>query len=642
MAGTLALVVGFLVLLAWDLLGIKRDLEAGRASLDTLTLDAAASTGLTKLADDAARHMSSASSRAHGSLPLRALSVMPFFGDQVDGIRKMADVTASVGRAGASAAQKLDAQLDKAGEPAGRLALLDLAMDEIDTIEGIVDRSDLGPSEQLASPLRDAHADLERTLRRARRKLDEGRALIAPVRQMLAGPTSLLLLAANNSEMAGGAGLTLSAGVLTFDHGDFELGDVVDAGSLRLPASVPIPESIRSIYSPTGVGIDLRSTSRSPDLSTMGPIALQIMAEHGVDHLDGVLVVDAVALADLMKLIPKVEVAGKTITEENVLATVLHDNYVEFDSSGDRAQRVDYQGEIAKAIFQALTSGDASGIDLAEVLLEASEGRHLLLWSPDPDLQAVWQELAVDGALDPTGLMVSFQNYGADKMDWYLRPSAAMDVRLLPSGDYRASLKMTLPMPARSELKDVSAYILGPGPDRHAVFLTVHLPQAAYDITTPDARGFRTQGTEGPMQVRTFLADVPLGTTFERTVEFSLPRKVPALTLLPSARMVPMPLEVDGVATVDDAVPTPMTWLAAIGPAGPDHSAPWPLRWAALLAVAATLAAASLVALGAWQRSRGVEPALVPFAVLSAVAGLALFAVAAAVALVLVWTGTRV
>jgi hypothetical protein len=627
-------VVGFVALLVWDLLVIKRELEAGKEHLDGLTFEAAATTGIADLADVAAGDLERAADRSHRSLPLRVLGLLPGVDDQVASLRLMADAAARLGSVAASAATRIDEDLQRAGEPAGRIALLDTALDELDRIEATLDGVDLGSPDGLLPPLRDAHEDLVDAITSAREKLTDGRALITPVREMLAGPSTFVLLAANNAEMAGGAGLALSTGILTFNGGDFDLSDVVNAGDLRLPASVPIPDRVRDIYYPTGVGIDLRSTTRSPDLSVMGPIVARIMAQYGLTDIDGVVVVDALALRDLMVVTGGVRVAGKDIDAENVLEEVLHANYLEFDTLEERDDRVSYQGDIAKAVFDTLTTRDVSSIELADALLTSSEGRHLMLWAADPDLQRVWEDLGVAGELDKYGLMISFQNYAASKMDWYLRPRASLDVDLLPSGGYRAHLTMTLDMPAREDIPDASAYVLGPTPEAQGVFLTVHLPEAAYDITTTDPHGFRTQGVEPPMQVRTFLVDVPLGTTFERLVEFSLPREVGALWLLPSARLEPMPLTIDDVATIDDASQTAILWLAGLPPPGVSTSTPIWVRVPALIGLAATVMATGLTAAGLLRRRRLVGTTTWPLGA-SYAAGLALvcFALAGAIAL---------
>ena len=108
---------------------------------------------------------------------------------------------------GAQAAVRLDERLENADEPAGRVALLDAAIDELDRIDEALDTVDLGPDQGLVGPLAAAHDDLEDTITKAQGKVDDGRELLRPVREMLQGPSSFLLLATNNAEMAGGSGL---------------------------------------------------------------------------------------------------------------------------------------------------------------------------------------------------------------------------------------------------------------------------------------------------------------------------------------------------------------------------------------------------------------------------------------------------
>jgi hypothetical protein len=326
--------------------------------------------------------------------------------------------------------------------------------------------------------------------------------------------------------------------------------------------------------------MDLRSTTRSPNLPAMGQVVADILAAQGLPGLDGVIVVDAVALQRLMEVTGPVSAGGRRIDADSVLEVVLHDAYRHFDRTGDQAGRVDFQAEVASAVVESLTAGGGPAPELAEALVDAARGRHLMLWSGDLALQQAWQRLGVAGELPDDGLLVSFQNYGADKLDWYLRPTVALDVRRLASGEQRARLTMTMELPPVGELTDASPYILGPDPDVHGIFLTVHLPAAATDISTTEPTGYTTGGTDGPLVVRTFVADAPLGSTFERVVEFTLPEDMTSMTLLPSARLEPMPLTVDGVATVDDAARRPITWLEAL----PAPAAGQPWRGAAIAA----------------------------------------------------------
>jgi hypothetical protein len=194
---------------------------------------------------------------------------------------------------------------------------------------------------------------------------------------------------------------------------------------------------------------------------------------------------------------------------------------------------------------------------------------------------------------------------------------------------------MRMPVPALEELDDASPYILGPGPSTQGTFLTVHLPEAAYDIRTPDPPGFRTKGEDGPMQVRTFLVDVPAGEILERTVEFSLPRSVGALVLLPSARVEPVPLTVDGVATITDAEPTVFSWLAAIGGAAPsDDGVPTAVHWLVVVGLLCTVGAAGALATSV-VRSSSAPAQLALVAQSTAVLALLVFAAAGITALLM-------
>lgn len=581
---------GLVLVTAWDLHQIRSDLRAGRQSLDEISLAAATEPGLSIVAQDARAHLDAAAQRASSSLALRALGQVPGIDRQVEALQHLTAVTAELGDDAVAAADEVDRALAGAGSPHGRLRALDVVDDELARLATRVASADVGGRAGLVAPLRDAATELETDLATAARSLRDGRRRLAPIRELLEGPSTLLLLAANNAEMAGGSGLALSGSVLTIEEGELTLGEVVPAAQLLAPDGVHLPPEIGRLYSPTGVGVDLRSTTRSPDLEAMGPVAAEIMATHGVPHLDGIVVVDAVALEHVTRVTGPVQVGALEVRPDDVLRTVLHDTYRYFDTVGDHAARKELQGEIAAAVVDAITTRAVSTPALLDAVSEAAQGRHLLLWSADRALQRTWEELDLAGSLQPDGLLVSFQNYGADKLDWYLRPEAALDVSRLPSGEFRARLRLSLAMPTSEELRDASPYILGPGSGRHGLFVTVHLPGRATRITTTDPRGFRTKGPEGPMQVRTFLAEVRAGETFERTIEFTLPGSMTTMTLLPSARVTPMPLTVDGLATIDDAERLTFSWQAAGTPA----ASTWPL-WAKALVVAAVALLMTLV-----------------------------------------------
>lgn len=115
------------------------------------------------------------------------------------------------------------------------------------------------------------------------------------------------------------------------------------------------------------------------------------------------------------------------------------------------------------------------------------------------------------------------------------------------------------------------------------------------------------------------------------------------MVLLPSARLEPMPLTVDGAITVDDDVPQVISWLAVPPTEADGTGASGWVRVPVVVGTAATLVAsaamASAVALARWRRTAPRVPALASW---SAVVALGCFALAAALAIVIVSTGPRV
>ncbi|HEX4867993.1 MAG TPA: DUF4012 domain-containing protein [Acidimicrobiales bacterium] len=607
-----AVVAGALVLAwaAWDLHQIRRDLAVGGGRLSSLSLEGE---GIGASAASAAVRLDRADRRARTSVALGLLGHLPGADHQVAEVRALTAATARLGEAAHRASARVDAALAEAGRPGGRVRLVDVVEQEAATLQAAVARTDLGPGGGLVGPLGDARRNLDRALDAGADHLAAARRVLDPLRQLLAGPHTYLLLAANNAEMAGGAGLALSAGRLTFEDGQLHLGAMVPAGDLRSGQRVDAPLALRQVYESTGVGLDLRSTTRSPDLTATGPVAVELAEANGWGPIDGVIVVDAVALRDLLEVTGPVTVDGFRVDARNVLDEVLHQAYRRADVTGDQDLRTDHQSEIARAVVEALEQRAPSPSALLAALVDSRRARHLLAWSADPDLQAAWDALGVSGRLPEDGLLISFQNHGADKLDWYLRPTARLDVTPTDDGAFRARLTMTMDVPSRQEIPDASPYILGPTPDDHGVLLTVHLPAAAHDIATTDPEGFHRAGIDGGLPVRTFLAEVPAGARFERTIEFTLPASTTSLALVPSARVAPLPITIDGVVTVDDGMPRRITWLAALRALHPADPGPLARAGVAagLVAVGASLpllGRAGLAAVCPRRRRAGVRP----------------------------------
>ncbi len=367
----------------------------------------------------------------------------------------------------------------------------------------------------------------------------------------------------------------------SLEDGEVSLGTFTPSSELLLGTNrVEPPGDLPALYGLMGMGGDFRGTTASPNFPVVAEVAREMAARTRLGPVDGVLLVDAIALEDLIAATGPVTVDGIRFTADNVVEELLHQNYIRFGERTDeeREDRTDLQARVASEVFDALTTRDVELTDLLVSLRETAGGRHLLAWSADDDVQDLWQQVGATGALHPQGLLVSVQNYDGNKLDWYIT-RVSVDMGTTETGDWLATVTVSVTNPALDP-EEVGEVIIGPDPRYHHVLLDLHLPALAYDITTTSSEGFTTRGDDPPMRARTMLYPIARGETEVRTINFKLPREVSSLILLPSARVAPPHVEVAGVR-VSDAHATPFGWP---DPGQRPERIRWPVDLAAVLA----------------------------------------------------------
>jgi hypothetical protein len=274
-------------------------------------------------------------------------------------------------------------------------------------------------------------------------------------------------------------------------------------------------------------------------------------------QVDGVIELDVIALQSILGVTGPVEVDGQTVEQAQVRTLVMFQNYLQFKTDDERNDRLALQSKLGVAAFEAVTSRHVPLPDLANALLDAAKGRHVLAWSADERAQSLWRLARVDGALDPVGLMVNVRNSSANKLDFFIRPKAEAKVRALKDGAHRISLSITVTNPTRevtSPAVEGEAYArdnnLPAG--SHRVLVNAYLPLAAYDVSAKDEK-LDVQGKDGAMRVAGLRHLLALGETKVFTLEFTVPKEVYDMHLLPSARAFPVPFTWKGKVR-DDAV----------------------------------------------------------------------------------------
>ncbi|MFY9587400.1 MAG: hypothetical protein WAT66_08100, partial [Actinomycetota bacterium] len=167
-------------------------------------------------------------------------------------------------------------------------------------------------------------------------------------------------------------------------------------------------------------------------------------------------------------------------------------------------------------------------------------GRHLLAWSRRPAQQAAWRAAGIDGHLDPNGLMITVQNHGANKLDWYLGIRAGLTTSTAPGGWRHAILRVDM---ANRFPAGEPPYIAGDGSavpaGSYRAFVAVYLPNWAINVE-PSGGQILAVGTDGPMRVVGVRLTIPRGETGSVIVRFSIPPREREIVLLPAARARPI------------------------------------------------------------------------------------------------------
>ena len=581
-----------------DLLRLRADLDAGREAISDLQLDDL-DAGLVPTIDEAAGRLRSAERIAHRSPFLRVLGAVPGVSTQVDAIRDMTDVAGELGRQAVRTSLRIDEVVERAGGDASqRVTLLDTVLEELDRVEQIVREVDVGAEGALVGPLAEARRELVRELDAAPGRLGEARFYVEGLRRLLVGPSRYLLLASNNAEMRGGAGMPLSAGVATIADGDIDFGAFTQLAYLRFGAPpVEYPEAWRSTYYRWGIGRSFPESSVSPSFAVTGPMYQEMAKAVGFGELDGVLEVDAVALRHLLRVVGPVELDGVRYDETNIEQQILNTNYLRFDELDERGERVEVQAALAQRIFEAFKERNIPVVDLAIALREAAQGRHLLAQSDDPAVQELWEAVGADGRLEVVDLMVTVQNIAANKMDWFIEPRVVLNV--LPALDRTWKARLTVevrnPVPPPDQLSPyVDGSYDGDNGGRHRAMVAVYLPKGAYGVRSLD-QPFSEEGWDPPLYMAAKRIDIPRGESVRVALEFSLPGEYVGAQILPSARVRPVPYLVNGIP-LTDAVATPVIWIQ---PPGQDDT-----PGAAAVAGALALAGAVAVLVGVRTRLR--------------------------------------
>ena len=296
--------------------------------------------------------------------------------------------------------------------------------------------------------------------------LERGRELLTALPGFLGaeGPRDYFLGVQTPAELRGTGGLIGYFAVLTVDDGRFELGvseayegleDEADAtdddavtqriGTLGgdVADGATVDEAFAAQYGHVAAAGNFSNINVDPDLTVTAPVALELFEIRTGRALDGMVLLDQVALGDILAAAGvELEIPDEyrvdtqlppTVPGEDLTRLLTIDLYEEL---GDRrsAERKALLEHLGDAAFEAVFAGGWDSVRVARSLVDTSRGRHLQLFSRVGEEQDSFVAIDVAGALQERGpadlFAVTANNAVGGKQDVHVGHHVRLDLAL--------------------------------------------------------------------------------------------------------------------------------------------------------------------------------------------------------------------
>ncbi|MBF0816839.1 DUF4012 domain-containing protein, partial [Microbacterium paludicola] len=409
--------------LAFRALTVKSELEQSRAIIGQVQHD---ERDLRDALGDLGDHAAAAASAA-GDPVWRVAEIVPVAGDNLRGARLAAEsLDVAVNDLGVPALGAFGG--DGEGSAFSRvLPVLDSAAPEVVRLAG--ELADVQKSTALIGPVRDGVDQVAEVMGGAA-------PLIELLPEMLGanGPRNYLLVFQNNAETVGLGGSAASQSLVRADGGSIDIVRQADSGRYAndTPVDVEVPQSALDLYSDFLVKRINTSSSR-PDFPTMARIVTEWwQRDIADDQIDGVLSVDPIGLARMLRATGPIQLAtGDELTEDNAVDLLLNEAYVRWGPQETKHFADAFFASAAVSIFDKLAGGDFDLKDMAWAVGEGIDRGNIMFYSPHEDVQQVVEPLRLSGILpednvDATTIGVYFRDESASKIDYYM--DSAIDV----------------------------------------------------------------------------------------------------------------------------------------------------------------------------------------------------------------------
>ena len=296
--------------------------------------------------------------------------------------------------------------------------------------------------------------------------LERGRELLTALPGFLGadGPRDYFLGVQTPAELRGTGGLIGYFAVLTVDDGRFELGaseayegledeeDDADGGSVTqrigtlggdATDGARVDEAFAAQYDHVAAAGNFSNINVDPDLTVTAPVALELFEIRTGRALDGMVLLDQVALGDILSAAGvELEIPDEYRVDTQLPPTVPGEELTRlltidlYEQLGDRrsAERKALLEHLGDAAFEAVFAGGWDSVRVAQSLVDTSRGRHLQLFSRAGEEQDAFLAIDVAGALNGAGsadlFAVTANNAVGGKQDVHVGHHVRLDLAL--------------------------------------------------------------------------------------------------------------------------------------------------------------------------------------------------------------------
>lgn len=409
----------------------------------------------------AADHETSDAMALLGQPAFRILESIPVIREDAGSIRGVALAASHVidaGEPGLQAASLLDYRGGTIGRNLyddGRINLELLAQAEplLVRVEDALDAAEgelASPETGLLPPVRSAVEEARTSVSDAR-SVASGAVSLLRVLPPLTGaeePRRYLLAFQALGEARATGGIVGLFGELHAEAGELRLDKVASYSEIsfpELPGST-VPAWYRKNYGVQGALRQWPQANLSPNFAIDSQVMLEMYRSSSGRQLDGVIGVDAVALADMMQGTGSFTVPGfdEEITPENIVRILGEDAYTDFTTKETQNA---FFARLVQAFWSRIESGSIDAEALARGVGDAVGSQHLKLFVDDGDDQSVLEGLGATGTVaryGPNLQAVFHNNYGINKVDYYLHRSIDTEIEIGAGGDLRVTTRVLL------------------------------------------------------------------------------------------------------------------------------------------------------------------------------------------------------